>query len=229
VDRGRLAKLEWAFISELDRGGHGRPPKVLHQALAEEPTFFVDIMKLVFRAEGDSRPEEAEIPREEQDRASRAYALLRSWRTLPGTKSSGEVDGALLAEWVEEARRMLAEARRATIGDQEIGQMLSGAPFDPDGTWPTRTVRDVIESAHSDELDRGLTIGVYNSRGVVSKSLDEGGAQERSIAQRYEGLATAVEDTAPRTARLLHNIADAYRSDAAREDLNAAVEADLGQ
>lgn len=82
---------------------------------------------------------------------------------------------------------------------------------------------------HSDELEKGLSIGVYNSRGVFSRSIGEGGVLERSLAERYEGLATAIADSAHRTARMLRGIAESYRSEAAHEDRSASLEEDLGE
>lgn len=227
VDRARIARLEWRFLPLLE--GRERSPKILHAALAEDPSLFVQLIEAVFRREGDPRIDESEIKPEDRDRASRAYALLRSWRTVPGTRERGGVDEEKLREWVGEARRQLADARRSVIGDQEIGQMLSGAPADPDGTWPCAAVRSVIEEVRSDELENGLSIGLYNSRGVVSRSIGEGGVLERALAERYEGLAIAVADSAPRTGRMLRLIADSYRLEAQREDLSAALEDDLGQ
>ena len=86
----------------------------------------------------------------------------------------------------------VAASGASEIGHQKIGQMLSGCPHDPDGSWPCKPVRDAIERMDSKDLEIGLGTGVLNSRGVVSKDPSEGGASERALAERYEGYATAV-------------------------------------
>jgi hypothetical protein len=92
-----------------------------------------------------------------------------------------------------------------------------------DGLWPHEAVRDVIESVESSEIERGLTLHVYNSRGVVSKGLREGGAQERELVTRYSGYADAMKEKWPRTAAMLRQIASFYDSDAARSDTDVEL------
>lgn len=216
VDRRRLAQLEWVFLPILE--GRDRSPTALHTALAENASFFVELITAAFRGEGNPKKTESETSEEDRERASRAHQLLQSWRTVPPN----------LLDWVLEARRLLTDVRRLGIGDEQIGQVLSGASKDPDGTWPPKVVRDVIEAIRSDDLENGIIVGKYNLRGVTSRAIGEGGIQERAIAQQYEGLATAVEDTAHRTARMLRTMAKSYRSEAAHEDLSASIEADIG-
>ena len=92
------------------------------------------------------------------------------------------------------------------------------APFEEDGSWPCIPVREVFEAAESDELARGLIIGIHNKRGVTSRSLTEGGAQERELADKYRGHAEACKIEWPRTAKALLAVADDYERHAVRED-----------
>jgi hypothetical protein len=227
-DISRVAQLEWTLLPVVDE--YERSPRALHQALASTPSFFVDIVSLVFSGDRDGDKQEKDaITDDDRERARRGYALLQSWRRLPGQRDDdGTVAPTELMTWVITARQNLADAHRLAIGDELIGQMLSGSPLDPDGGWPAVAVRDVIEDVKSLALDRGIAIGVYNSRGVVTRPIGGGGAEERGLAERYEGYAAIVADTWPRTAALLRNMADSYRSDAAREDHRAALDDDLG-
>lgn len=227
-DISRVAQLEWTLLPVV--GEYERSPRALHQALASTPSFFVDIVSLVFSGDRDGDKQEKDaITDDDRERARRGYALLQSWRRLPGQRDDDDtVAPTELMTWVTTARQNLADAHRLAIGDELIGQMLSGSPLDPDGGWPAVAVRDVIEDVKSPALDRGIAIGVYNSRGVVTRPIGGGGAEERGLAERYEGYAALVSDTWPRTAALLRNMADSYRSDAAREDHRAALDDDLG-
>jgi hypothetical protein len=198
IPEDRLARLEWVFLPLL--GGHGRTPRVLPRALARDPNLFAEIVGLVYRAAGD---EPREVSPEEAARAQRGHDLLRSWRTVPGTADDGTTDSNALKAWVRQAREALAATGRAAIGDEKIGKMLSGSPPGADGAWPHPAVCEVIEEAASLELERGIEVGVYHSRGVVTKGLREGGAQERRLAERYRGFAATIGDRWPRTAAVL--------------------------
>jgi hypothetical protein len=98
-----------------------------------------------------------------------------------------------------------------------------------DGAWPHPAVRDVIEEVGSADLERGIEVGVYNGRGVVTKHPLEGGMQEHQLAERYAGFAPAVADRWPRTAAMLRRLAEGYRVDARREDQEAELREDLGR
>lgn len=225
VDQSELARLEWRWLPVLDIRHH-HEPKALHALLAADPAFFVEAITFVFRAEDEARHELSE---EEKERHHRGYALLQSWRRVPGTMQDGGVDSDVLQAWVNSARSRLEDVGRLAIGDQMIGQMLSGSGLDPDDSWPVRAVRNVIETSMSNDLEKGFEIGLYNSRGVVTKNPDAGGDQERSLASKYLRFSEAVADQWPRTAAVLRGIADTYRRDAAREDLESDLHQDLGR
>ena len=222
IDEHRVATLEWAFLPILEH--HGRSPKVLHRELARNPDFFAEVLSVAFRAEGE---EPRELSEEDQARARHGSDLLDSWRTVPGLREDGTVDGDALKDWVRRARKSTASSGRGTIGDQMIGQILSYSPTGTDGAWPHEAVRDVIEDVASTELEQGFEIAVRNNRGVVWKSLTEGGAQERKLAEWYTGFAVAIRNRWPRTAAMLGRIANTYRVEAERKDQEVELKADL--
>ena len=217
-DQGRVARLEWLLMPVLS--SHKRSPDALHQLLADDPQFFVEVLSLVFREEG-TEPEMLDA--DAQRRASSAYSVLSSWRVVPGQDGDGRIDAGRLQDWLEESERRLRQAKRVGIGYQKIGQMLSGCSQDPDGTWPCKPAREVIERVANKDLEIGLGTGVMNSRGVVSKHPSEGGASERALAERYEGYAAAVRASHPRTAGALRRIARWYRDDGSREDFRVEM------
>jgi hypothetical protein len=172
------------------------------------------------RRDGALDPEQEGLaPDRRKSLASSAYQLLASWKSpLPGDGPTG-LDQETLSTWVAEARRLCAEAGRAETGDQKIGELLACGPVDAiDGAWPHRAVRQVLASARSKHLDTGFCIGVNNGRGVTSRGLGDGGAQERTEADHYQAWATAIRPNAPHAARLLIRIADDYRAQAKWHD-----------
>lgn len=81
-----------------------------------------------------------------------------------------------------------------------------------------------IEKMASDRLERGLSLARVNQRGVYSKSIGEGGAQERELAAQCLRWADAVPRF-PRTAAMLRRIAENWTRYAERADVEAAEEA----
>jgi len=220
VDETRIARLEWIYLPLLhDR----RPAGLLHRELARDPAFFAEVVSLVFRAEGE---DPGETTKEVAARATYGYYLLTSWRWVPGRRDDGSLDADALASWVREARRLLAAGGRSAIGDQMIGHVLQHSSPAADGVWPDVPVRDLIEEVGSDDMDLGIHTEVVNSRGVTSRGLIDGGVQERSLVDRYNGYAQAVSDRWPRTATLLRRVAHAYENHGRWEDTTAELTED---
>jgi hypothetical protein len=90
-----------------------------------------------------------------------------------------------------------------------------------------RLPRDLLEEVASEQIGRGIGVGIVNSRGMVSCAIGEGGAQERAIAERYRTYARLLRDGWPRTASLMREVADRHDADARREDTRAELEEDL--
>lgn len=222
IDESRIARLEWAFLPLLGR--FERQPEILHRELARNPEFFSDLVSLVFRAEGD---EPREVSEDDQSRARYAYRLLRSWRTVPGAVNGRTLDAETLKTWIRRVRELMAASGRRAVGDDMLGQVLSGSPFGEDGTWPHPAVCDLIEEVASTDLEHGIEIGLYNSRGVVTKNPADGGYQERQIAERYAGFAAATRDRWLRTSAMLKRVSDGYQAQARHEDQDAQLRDEL--
>lgn len=221
-DQQRVARLEWQLMPALSH--HERPPDSLHQLLAEDPEFFVDVVSLVYPGETEA-PERVSV--EDERRAECGYSVLTKWKTIPGDRDRSGVDGARLRRWIERASAALERAERVTIGHQMIGQMLSASPHDPDGTWPCVAIREVIENLESTELERGFRMGVRNDRDLVMKDPSAGGASERALAEQYDGFAVAIRAGYPRTARVMRELANSYRHEASVEDFQSAMVEEL--
>lgn len=222
IEEQRTAMLEWAFLPLF--GHHGRAPRVLHRELSRDPAFFAEVIALVYKAENE---EQRTLSEEDQNLARLAYELLSTWRSIPGLKEDGSVDPAALRTWVDKAREAAYAAGRKTVGDLRIGHVLAFAPSDADGAWPDAAVRDLIDDIGNEDIERGTETAVFNKRGVVSRSLNEGGVQERRLAETYRGYAEALNDGWPRTAAMLRRISDTYASWSRREDVEAELREDL--
>ncbi len=221
-DHSQLAVLEWKFLPLFKH--QERPPRLLHREISHNPGFFIEIVKWVYASDKEEQRATTDAARV---RARLGRELLDSWNHLPGLKEDNTVDSDSLTAWINEARTLAKSCGRGKVSDYLIGRALTFTPKGEDGTWPNVGIREIIEEASSVDFEEGIEIGIYNSRGVVRKGMTEGGAQERQMAERYQGYSNLIRDGWPRTAALLQRIADSYESEARDADRKAELREDL--
>jgi hypothetical protein len=210
-----LAQVEYAYLPALVQGLE-RKHLALHEMLATDPTFFIEVLCDLYKGRKEERREQTP---ELKSRAERAMDLLRSWDHPPGIVAGGGIDAAALNAWVDQARLLAEQTDRAEVADQTIGQVLYFTPPDQqDDAWPHRAVRDLIERIASEHLETGIRLGQFNARGVTSRGPFEGGVQERALANRWRTWADQVGPRWPRSQRLLRVIAEQWEREARRED-----------
>lgn len=208
--RERLARLEWMYLGIHE---HYRRPRLLHDELARNPEFFVEVLQQAYRTEGDLQTQAAE--------------LLHSWKQMPGVQEDGTVDAEALRRWVIRVRKLATTNNQGEITDIDIGHALAFSPPDPDGAWPHQAVRDVIEELANADIESGWRTQIFNNRGVTSRLPTDGGEQEQVLAARYNGYAQQFCDRWPRTAAILRKLADGCRREATQEDEQAELTQDL--
>jgi hypothetical protein len=219
IDRTRLAQLEWAYLRAL---GPDAKPQTLMEELAADPQFFIEMVCTVYRPHGrDEEADEAEDDKEAREaRASNAYGLLSAWDRPPGL-SDGVLDADELRRWLDTTLPRLDELDRAAAGRHHIGQVLVSTPPDADGVWPGEVVRDLLEDLQDDEIESGMSMQVFNSRGVTTRGLEDGGSQEKALAEQYRENSAKIADASTRAAALLRRLAARYDADARREEESA--------
>jgi hypothetical protein len=215
VQESEIAKIEYAYLPVLR---FEKQPLTIMGLMARDPELFVDVLSHVFRGK-NAAPEEV-VTDEMKARATASYDLLRMFETVPGLNGT-EVDPDALGEWVSEARSTAGAKDLIEICDTYIGHVLAHAPSDPNETfWPPSAVCKVIETTASVDLERGFRTECFNKRGVYGKALNEGGGQERDLAERYQQWADDTHQY-PRTSATLASVADGWRQQAAEEDTRA--------
>ncbi len=222
-----IAKLEWPFASLFeDLGRYTSSPTALHRLLQKDPSFFALLVSFAYKRDDHAPdPENRNVDAEGIERRARvAHAVFDSWHLMPGLKRDGTVDEKELIDWVEAARRRCAETNHMRGGDYQIAFMLALTPPDSDGTWPHVAVRNLIERLNNGLIDRHIPIGLFNSRGVTSRALNEGGKQERELAEKYRTMSNTLRAKWPRTAAMLRSIAESYEHVAKREDIHSDLD-----
>ena len=223
VTVNEMAQMEFAFIELLDHSERGIPH--LEQKMTESPSLFVQILALLFkRKDGGQDPPEWRVddPDRRASLQSAAYRLLHEVSRIPGSDGDRKVDTDVLEQWINEARRLCKEHGRAEIGDEQVGELLAKAPAEEDGSWPCRAVCEVLESAASQDVARGLRIGASNAREFFDGP-DEDGTQDRDLSAKYRAWAQRLAIEYPYVAGVLEQIADGYARDAGLEDSRALV------
>lgn len=213
VERDTLIRLEWTYFGLFQTSN--RDSTLLEAGLARNPQFFVDVVSSVYRADTDD-----DIDGNEGDMAQRvavaeqSYTLLDKWSVVPGSEPDGTIDDGTLTEWVHKVRELAIPAGRVAIIDQQIGMILSAAKAEPDGAWPPKPVRDILEAVRSKHLEIGFQMGTRNRRGVTTRGPLDGGGLERDLKSYYEMLAKRFRGSYPRTGNVLKAIASSYKVDA---------------
>lgn len=212
-----LAKREFAYLPIFR---HTKKQLTLHRLMTERAELYMDIIAMVFRPKGVETPPPTEA---EQQRAVIAYELLDSISVLPG-QDHLDVNADILLSWCAEVRKLATKSNLIEVADTRIGHLLAHAPCSSnDGAWPHESVRSVLESLASDEMEQGISVERFNMRGVFSKAIGEGGDQERKLAEQSKSWAETISGS-PRTVAMLMRISESWMREAAREDLSAEKE-----
>ncbi|MFJ3053496.1 hypothetical protein [Pseudomonas nitroreducens] len=215
VDELAIAQLEYSYLPIFRFEGQ---PLSLIKLMSRDPEFYVGVLSHVFRGK-NAAPDEV-VTDEMKARASVSFDLLTKFKTVPGFDGT-KVAFDALADWVSQARGIAESKDLTELCDIYIGQLLAHSPFDPEETvWPPLAVRKVIETIASSDLEKGFATECFNKRGVYSKSLNEGGDQERHLADQYQDWADNTHSY-PRTSTMLAGISEDWHRRAAAEDTRA--------
>ena len=219
----RLARIELFFIRLFYYPDHRRPI-TLETFLIKDPAFFVDALKIAFKPseeELDGNYHEDENPHAAAS-GTGIYTLLMHWNCLPG-ENDGNIDYETLKEWVEQSRSLAGQCARLEICEYQIGELFARCSLEVlEGKIPRTEILDILEATESDAMFRGYNIGLFNGRGMTSRSPFDGGKLERELAEKYESLAKQCMNKYPNVADVFQSLAMQYLDHAKREDESAA-------
>lgn len=221
LPREEVAHREYQILPLL--GYEASSNLAIHEIMANDPSFFVDVLCDVFMPESRDKSDDSEPSEEVRSRAQAGYRLLDGMETIPGRIESSEIDVKVLMNWIDRVRELAKERDRSAIADVYIGHVLAHAPNDPhDGAWPHRAIRNVFEWIDSKaDITRGLMIERHNMCGVFTKSLYEGGSQERDLANKYRSWADITQPQWLQITRVLRQIAESWEHYAENADKKA--------
>lgn len=224
-----IGKLEWPYAQIFDHFNRkSNNPLALHRTLQKDPAFFVDLMSQQYKKDdGTEVIPEGLTEDQAKNIATNAREVLESWHLLPGISEDGTVDKNELSNWIDTARKIAKEKGYSKGCDLKLAEVLSRMPPDKDGMWPHTVLREIIEKLRSPMIDKHIPYAIYNSRGVRSRGVFEGGRQERELSESYREWAKKMASKWPRTSKILRSLADMFDRDAKREDAESEL-LDLG-
>lgn len=223
IEKSTLIHLEWLYLPILDSYGTRRSPKILEEELANNPDFFIEVLKLIYIPKDKTLLEkEREGISDEaiQNKAKQAYHLLHSWEKIPGMKKDNSIDESVLKDWIIKARTLAESASRLKIADSEIGKVLAKYPENIQ-EWPQEKIFQIIEEINTDSLKRGYSSAMFNKRGSSTRGAFDGGDIERGKAAYFEKLANDFKYKYPNVAEIFKRMQQGYLTDAKRMDEEA--------
>ncbi len=208
ADPTAVMQIEWAYLPVIDSHS-GASPVRLERRLAADPSFFADLISMVFRSR-----EPNDEDRTPPEHAANAYRLLSDWRIPPGSAADGGYDAAALESWLREVRIRTEASGRLEIGLEMAGHVLIHVPTDSSGLWIDRGAARVLNAVDANQLRTGFRTALMNARGA--HFVDPTGTPERELAAKYASQADAVEDAGfHRLATTMREIASSYEREAA--------------
>jgi len=217
IDYERLMLIEIKYLDVF----HDRSiqPKTLIKQAITNPDFFVYLICQAYKAIPPIEDELAGLTQEQINNAARnAHHILSLINRIPGQNDNREIDKKQLSDWINNVKTQCSSKNRIIGCDREIGKILSHAPTGIDGVWPHESVREIIETIKSTEIETNIVTELYNRQGSGVGSLKTFAEKERKLAAIYREQADKIKFSYPRTSALLMRIAVNYESSAKMVD-----------
>lgn len=202
VDKSLMVDLELSYLGLFDRHTSDAYPKFLYENIFSNPQFYLDLVKGAYK--NDKMEERVKDP----NFAEMSYRILSGINSLPGYQNN-HFDASVYKQWIRDIIALSKEQEYFVGTKCALPEMLVRTPKDDeDDIWPHRALREILEELKDPDLETNLAIAIMNSRGVTTRSANEGYARERNEANEYRQKASSVFVDYPRTAIVLNAIAD---------------------
>lgn len=211
IDGDSLFRVEWTYLNILDEYNNAKPV-LLEKYLSNDPEFFSEIIRLIYRSKKESISNNDE---KRENIAINAWKLLNCWKKIPGIKEDSELDIEFLNKWIEKVREKCDESGHLDVALIHIGRVLFYSPADKNGLWINEDIAKILDDRDAEILRRNFCTEAYNSRGA--HFIDESGNEERKIAEYWKERAEVVEKHGYiRFAITLKKFSESYENEADR-------------
>lgn len=221
-----IIKLEWpyaAFFEDIKE--KTKQPMKIHMAINSNPSLFSQLISFIYKPKNNKNINNEENINKDllENRANISRKVLDSFDLIPGIDDNGIIDENQLIKWIKEARQNCKDIDRETPCDIEIGFILAGSSYGKDGVWPDVPIRNFIENHSNKVILDHIKNKVYNNRGGTSRSMDDGGKQERDISKKYRRMGETLRLKWPKTSSVLLSIAEHYDNEAQYNDIESEL------
>lgn len=217
LDRQRLLQLEFQLVSAFGQFV-AESTFELHRELIEEPGQLLFMISKAYKH--DERKDE-KLSEADARLASVCGQILMYTKMTPGLKRDGSFSEDQCRKFVAHLKKRAGEGGYTTGTQIVLGELAAHAPETANGDWPPSCICELLEAPENDTLRGTFQTGVYNKRGITSRSPYDGGDQEREIVKKYDNYAERCQMEYPIAAETLSNIADSYRRDGTHHDRDA--------
>jgi len=224
IETERLMRLEFALISALIHDKKSVATTLFYQVMTR-PELFLDLICMIYKPRNTERSEV--ISKQKQQLATSAWQVLHHCFAQPGADRAGVINATAFLRFVDDVRVRCGIADRLEVCDSTLGEIMARGPSGEDGLWPCEPARDVLDALDHEDMRRGFAIGCFNGRGVVSRSMREGGEQERAVAAIYRQRAADFAILHPRLSEMFRYLADDYGRYGHQEDVEARLRREL--
>lgn len=206
-----LVKIEWAYLPIINRGtDDSLQPQVLEKKLANEPSFFCEIIRYAYRPK--FQKENNELSESEKNIARSSHYLLDKWSKVPGIDADGKFDANSFNEWFNLIQTECEKSGHLDIAYQKIGSVLIFSPSN-DENWILPELAGFLNRRELAQVRTGYRIAIRNSRGA--HFVDPEGKPELELAQKYRTKSNEIELLGfHRFGRTLRELADEYQEEA---------------
>jgi len=213
IDQEKLFQIEWAYLDLLDID-YGKEAITLHKYLSTEPSFLLDILKLLYKSEKGDKTK-SKIKEKSQAAINNAWQLLHEWKNVPGINDDNVFSESFFMEWFNTVKEMCKEEGYLYVAMYNIGKVLFYTPKDESGLWINKKVAQLLNDKESNDLRSGYCNEIFNSRGA--HFVDETGSEEKNIAKYWRNRSKELEDEGfTYFAASIKELSDRYEYDAKR-------------
>ncbi|WP_243304447.1 hypothetical protein [Geothrix oryzisoli] len=191
-------------------------PSILNSTISSDPAIFIEAIQIAYIPKGQQR---RALSEEEQAKAGLADGVLRTWSGIPGLDQQNTFNKQKALDWIERMKAELSTSGHLAAGLLKLGNAMGR--YTGHGT-PGKETCLLIELISEPDFDQGFETGIFNSRGVHSRSMYAGGQQERDLATHFDSNAEQVK-IFPRTSAIMRRLAETYRRLGGDQDREEAL------
>lgn len=220
ADKSLLLQLEWVYLPVLRYDRKKDSLALLNERLSTDPDFVVEMLGYLYVSENE-RKEEKEVTEADRRNAQRAFYLLNQWKTIPGVSENQSLDEAVLSDWMRAVLKKSLETGHYRHACSQLGQLFSNFP---EWTDEAEKLFVLMEPIEEKAFYSSYNVGLFNKRGLTSRSPYEGGEIERDNASMFKGLYDKYHVRYPRVSKVFKSLSEQYERMAKEMDAQADID-----